>query len=504
MIQTDDHFIYVSTSQRLDAPKVKKGYRFPKNIWSCRELFSRFSAFQTELKEIGLQLRAEQDSLLAIRKQTAPILQGLREYQNQDVHYLKHLDAAGIFNEQRTGKTPTAIQLLQGRALIVCPASLTYNWQREIDKWTGQQATVISGKKRTYDNADILIVSKDTLKQDIDKVSQEFDVVIVDEAHFLRNYQTAQSKALFKLKAKKKYALTGTPTVKHPADIFGILHFLNPKQYPSYWQFVERYFYVEDNYLGYKEVGKAIPERLAELQGIVGMISTQRKRKDVMAWLPDKQRTTFYCEMSSKQRKAYNEMLEYFFVEDTDVDASTVLTQLIRLRQLCTEPHLLGLDVPSAKTDALTEWLENNDGSVVIMSMFTSYLKHLQGKLKGRIGMIHGEMSNREKMEQAEQFQRGEIDVLLCNIISAGTGFTLDRAETIIFMDKAWNPAENEQAEDRITPTTQDKLHKHEIISFVCQDSIDERINQLLDQKKSLTDLVNEGGLQAIKHLLHK
>ena len=154
----------------------------------------------------------------------------------------------------------------------------------------------------------------------------------------------------------------------------------------------------------------------------------------------------------------------------------------------------------------LTESLPQGDG-VVIMSMFTSYLKKVKPIMEERgfrIGMIHGEMSNAEKMDAAERFQRGEYDILLCNIISAGTGFTLDRAEVVIFMDKAYNPAENEQAEDRITPTTEDKLHKHTVISFVSQKSVDERINELLDKKKTLTDLINEGGLEAVKKLFEK
>jgi len=286
------------------------------------------------------------------------------------------------------------------------------------------------------------------------------------------------------------------------------LHFLYPKKFPSYWQFAERYFQVGQNFMGFNEVGNVKSHRKEELQEMLGIISVQRKRKDVMQWLPDKERTTFYCEMTTKQKKAYEEMLQYFFVEESDVDASTVLAQLTRLRQICLEPSLLELDTGSGKTDALLDYLkESSNEPIVIMSMFTSYLKYVKPLLENiglKVGMIHGEMSNKEKMEQAEKFQRGEIDLLLCNIISAGTGFTLDRAETIIFMDKAWNPAENEQAEDRITPTTQEKTHKHSIISFVCQNTIDEKINALLENKKSLTDIVNEGGLEAIKKLLAK
>jgi SNF2 family DNA or RNA helicase len=531
-VKTDDDFIYfnnvtIQERSRLlnfhNAVKVKNGFRVPMNLWSLRELIKDFPQVKSVLepnrqaKENGLK------SLVELKKQAREFVfdKRLRGYQNEDVYYLKALKCAGVFNEQRTGKTPTMISLIAKlfprTNLIVCPASLVYNWQREFEKWLPNiRVAVVTGtpKKREQiykdfkEHGGVLVVSKDTLKVDTDKsvYLQTFGMVIVDEAHFLRNYKTAQSKALFKLKAERKYALTGTPTVKHPADIYGILHFLYPKKFTSYWQFAERYFKVEENFMGYNEVLGVKKHRIDELQNIVGIISVQRKRKDVMEWLPQKERITFYCEMTPKQRKAYKEMLDYFFIENTLVDASTILAQLTRLRQICLEPSLLNLDMESGKTEALIDYLkESSSEPIVIMSMFTSFLKLMKTKLeslKFKVGMIHGEMTNKQKMEQAEKFQRGEIDVLLCNIISAGTGFTLDRAETIIFTDKAWNPAENEQAEDRITPTTPDKVHKHTIISFVCQNTVDEKINTLLENKKSLTDIVNEGGLKAIKKLL--
>ncbi|CAB4142586.1 HepA Superfamily II DNA/RNA helicases, SNF2 family [uncultured Caudovirales phage] len=540
-VTTDENFIYFSLFgskergiliDKFSAVKTKQGYRVAKNLWSIRELYSEFPDLRDDLAVIGASQKEEVNYLTRVRKaselvqvqQTDRHNKSLRGYQNSDIYYLKHLLSAGVFNEQRTGKTPTVIHLLKDllnpldQAIVVCPASLIYNWQREFEKWTPDvKTTVIAGTKSKREKgyvkfqSGVMIVSKDILKQDIDMVSEfDFTIAVIDEAHFLRNYKTTQSKALFKLKAERRYALTGTPTVKHPADIYGILHFLYPKKFPSYWQFVERYFNIENNFMGYKEVLSEKKHRIEELQNIIGILSVQRKRRDIMQWLPDKERTTFYCEMDSKQRKAYQEMLEYFFVEETEVDASSVLTQLIRLRQICLDPSLLGIDAASAKTDTLVEWLteslpKGEGEGVVIMSMFTSYLKKLNDLLteKGfRVGFIHGELDSKVKQFNATLFQEGKLDILLCNIVSAGTGFTLDRAETIIFTDKAWNPAENEQAEDRITPTTPDKVHKHTIISFVCQNSVDEKINELLERKKSLTDLINEGGLEAIKKLL--
>lgn len=337
-----------------------------------------------------------------------------------------------------------------------------------------------------------------------------FDAVICDEGHRLRNYKSLQSKAVFKLgkKAKRKYVLTGTPTVSHSSNIFGILHFLNPQKFRSYWAFVDRYFEQSTDWMGHRQIENVRKDREQELGELVALISTQRKRKDVMQWLPEKQRSTFHVEMCTKQQKLYSDMLKFFTSKDDtgqEADAQNIITQLMRLRQLCLDPRLLGFEVVGAKTDALLEYLDDHREPIVIMSMFTSYLKLLKPsieKLGLKTGFIHGEQTNAEKDTAKTLFQEGRIDILLCNIISAGVGHTLDRSGCVIFTDKAWNPIENDQAEDRICPTTEDKNHKHEIITFTCQGTVDARIDELLSQKVSLTDYVNNGGARAIKRLL--
>jgi SNF2 family DNA or RNA helicase len=406
------------------------------------------------------------------------------------------------------------------RNLVVAPASLVHNWKKEVERWYPEaMCHVIEGTplkrearwKYPYiqDVPYVYIVSKDTVKQDI-KIAKEtvFDTCFVDECHFLRNPKTAQSKAIYQIKAERRYALTGTPSVKSAMDIWGILHFLYPQKFSSYWDFFNRYIETRKNWAGYDEIIGVKPHRKDELEELIGFISVQRKRKEVMEWLPDKERITIHCKMEGKQLKLYNQMKDDFLASDeegNEVDTPGVLSQLMRLRQICLDPTLLELKAPSAKTEALLEYLENNSDPVVIMSMFTSYLEMLKEKLQNleeKVGEINGKMSNHEKEKNAMAFQNGDTRILLCNIISAGTGFTLDRAETILFTDYPYNPSELEQAEDRITPTTEARIHKHTIVSFVCSDSVDEKIQKIIENKKSLTDVINEGGREAIKRLL--
>jgi SNF2 family DNA or RNA helicase len=426
--------------------------------------------------------------------------------------YLKSRGSTLVLNEPRTGKTPTMIAVLNAlvpkTTLIVTPSSLTYNWSKEIEIWsdlldsyvysgTPKQREKIMKQYKHSTGYKVFIVSKDTLKKDKELQDMVFSVMIVDEAHFLRNWKTAQSQAINKVTAKVKYALTGTPAVKHGSDVYGLLHFINPEAFPSYWQFTERYFNIEDNGWG-KDLGDVKSFREKELKDIMAVNSVQRKRKDVMKWLPSAQYQTLNVKMEGKQLKLYEQMLETFIATDdeseTEIDTMNVLSQLIRLRQLCLDPRLLGFDAPSVKTKALLEFAEDNTEPFIVMTTFSSYFKIIKPeleKLGKKVGIIDGSISQKHKFKTAEDFQKGHYDILLCNIIAAGTGFTLDRADTVIFLDKDFNPANNEQAQDRIVPTTKERYHSITVISLVCDGSIDARVNEIIDRKEDLTKIIN-------------
>jgi SNF2 family DNA or RNA helicase len=126
--------------------------------------------------------------------------------------------------------------------------------------------------------------------------------------------------------------------------------------------------------------------------------------------------------------------------------------------------------------------------------MFSSYFDLVKPELKKlgkKVEVIDGSVSKANRQRIVDEFQKGTIDILLANIIATGTGLTLDRADTIIFLDKSFSPADNEQAQDRIVPTTKERLHPINIISFVADGTVDERINQILERKEDLTKLIN-------------
>jgi SNF2 family DNA or RNA helicase len=506
------------TARKLDAVwvKSKNAYKVPNTLGALRELHkagydvAEYGKKKAEAREVHLTYKNLEDTFGD---------EHLRPYQRVDVHYLKNLPHAAVFNEQRTGKTPTTLKLLEAegheKIIIICPASLVLNWKKEVETWTSLKAFAVNGTKTKRTNTygawtlrkGCLILSKDTAKADIDLLSK-FDkyALVVDEAHFLRNYKSQQSKAVFKLgkNASKRLALTGTPAVNKGDDLYGILHFLYPSRFSSYWAFVERYFKTWSSPWGVREVSGY--KRKEELQEILDLISVQRKRSEVMSWIPPKQYQTIALEMSSKQRKAYDEMLHMFTVEEADLDAPSVLAQLTRLRQICLAPELLNIAAPSTKEQFILEWLENNPNEqVIIFSNFSSYLKKLHHKLyKGpyKYGILTGETSKQTRADLVESFQNGDIKILLANIQAAGVGLTLDKASTVIFLDRAYTVAENQQAEDRAVATTENSNQDCMIIDVVCENSIDEHINDILSKKKSVIEVVNN--YKSIKELVHK
>lgn len=481
-------------------------WRVPNNVGALRELH----IMGLQVTQLGNN-KAKQRYDFLEKKYGVPSLyptfnQNLRPYQMEDASFLLQGKAFGVFNEMRTGKTPTMIQTIASigkRTLLVVPASLILNWESEIKKWSDIRTIVVNTtpKKRLdlYQEmameGGVLIISKDTAKRDLQKLQElTYDVIVLDEAHYLRNYKTMQSQAIYKLgrQASHRYALTGTPATNKPSDVFGILKFLYPSRFTSYWQFVERYFTVEDGFWG-KKIGEFKTKlRKREFFETLETVSIQRKRKDVMQWLPPKQYQTIPLEMGAKQRKAYDQMLDTFQVEGTEIDASTVLAQLTRLRQLSLAPSSLQVNAPSIKEEFIKEWVADNPREpVLIFSNFSTYLKTLHKDVKGSL-IITGENTAKEKQQAVDDFQGGKSNVLFANIQAGGTGLTLDRAGTVIFLDRSYEPTLNAQAEDRLVATTQESNQAALIIDLVCKDSVDEKINYMVKNKISITKIVND------------
>ena len=440
----------------------------------------------------------------------------LRPYQREDVEFLKQRAAAGCFNEQRTGKTPTIATVCKekgfDRVLIVCPASALYPWQTEYKKWTGIPATIVTGtpaQKQTivdlWQNG-ALIISYGSLKAKstalLDYILlKKPEACIIDEAHRIKDRNTANAKAVFEL-AKyipNRYALTGTPAPNKPEEIWSILHFINPKLYKSYWNFISEYFitHLQSNGQGqtFKQIDYLKPSRVPDLQNILNNCATQRKRKDVMTWLPEKEPAVKILLPATKEQQKYLTDLQDYF-ETENIVTQGILDRLIRYRQICLHPALLGLKGKSPKLEWIKDYLTDYpERPTILFSKFTSFIHILDEELN-KSGIKHdiivGATPAEERFRAVNDFQSGKNNFLILNIDAGKENLTLDRAEVCIFTDKFPPVGDLEQAEARFVATTEDRANKPNVIyELIIKGTYDEQLYDLIEKRAEAVDAIN-------------
>jgi len=441
----------------------------------------------------------------------------LRDYQKEDALFLASLPSSACFNEQRTGKTPTAIETIRLRGLenekvlIITTASSVIQWKNEYERWLEKPCVLCAGSPKIKQKAieewtHGLVISIDSFKatkahdgQITAILNNKPQFIILDEAHKIKNPQTANATALFKTnKIPYRLALTGTPAQGKPYDIFSILKFLFPSDFRSYWKFLEEYFIVEEETIyikgkprTFKTYERFQPGKEEELQLLLNSFSTQRKRKDVMPWLPDKFYEQVKLEPSREQKKYLQELKDTY--RTGDITTTGTLDRLIRYRQICLDPALLDLKGKSPKTEWIKQYIKDYpDESIIIFSKFTSYLCLLAEQLDTTWAMLIGSTTTTQRGQFVKDFQDKKFKVFLINIDAGKEALTLDAAETTIFADKYPPIGDIEQAEDRFIASTIDKKNKaHKIVELMITDSFDEEIYELLKKRKSETDVIN-------------
>lgn len=441
-------------------------------------------------------------------------MNSLRPYQEDDCKTVMAYKSYAIFSEQRTGKTPIAITAMVRRGvtkfIVVCPASAAYPWAEEIQRWGAIPAVVCMGTKLKKQkiteswNKGAIVISYDSLKStkthdgmiDI-LLNKHPEGVILDEAHRIKNRNSANARAAYVLsRLPYKLALTGTPAPNKPDEIWSILHFLWPKTFKSYWKFVQHFMYVNKRYTGthtFTEVGNIIPTMQDEFIDLIARGAIQRKRKDVMRWLPDKEYQRILLPPTTEQLKYLQELQDYF--ETGNIVTQGVLDRLIRYRQICLSPSLVSLPCAhNPKTEWIQSYLQDYpDRSTILFSKFTSYIHELTEILTSTtFGVIVGSTSQKQRNQAIKDFQSGKIKLLLINIDAGKEALTLDKAEAIIFTDKFPPVGDIAQAEDRFVATTKDKADKaHIIYELVLKGTYDEQLYTLIEQRASSVDAIN-------------
>lgn len=447
----------------------------------------------------------------------------LREYQEKDIEFLSGNKCGAIFNEVRTGKTPIALLTWDRwkikNLLIIAPVTVQRHWQNSVAEWLNKPAYVITFleknvrssfyRKLQIENGWILIISKDTFKldeQEIKKIKREKEepfqdcCIIIDEAHFLHNYDSKQSKSVYNLNSVTyKLVLTGTPIVNNYSDIFGILKFLFPEEYCNFEDFVEKYFWTTKLWIKKRKkfflVKKATSikeHKKQELFHKINSFSVNRKKEEVLHWLPEVVRQQEYLIMDEEQWKIYKkvekrvEILKTKSIKEVDPDALLKTAVLF--------PESLKYKKNGIKTEYIINYLkeqidhETGKSILIFSTRSSTFLVPLAKKLKKekiKTQIIIGEtpIIDREKIIQS--FQKKINKILLCNTQTLNLGVELSQADVIIFADRSYSLADNEQAEARFLPPTDKGNAKTKlIIDLICKETIDEKIISLLERKK--------------------
>ncbi|MEA3186280.1 MAG: hypothetical protein QOD99_110 [Chthoniobacter sp.] len=435
----------------------------------------------------------------------------LRNYQKDGVYWMHFLARNGLggilADEMGLGKTVQAlafIRMARTPALIVCPSSLVYNWEREAARFAPElRCLSIVGPDRAalflrIQESDLIITSYALLRRDLEQYRRsEFSTVVLDEAQHIKNPDTQNFQAAMGLRARTRFVLTGTPMENSVRDLWSIMEFLLPNYLGKRADFRERYEQPIQG--GDRAAGERLTRRIRPFM-------LRRLKKTVATELPDKLEQVAYCELTAEQRGVYAELLNESRKQISDATGETnagrkkllMLTALLRLRQACCDLRLLkmpGIKQPSAKLELLDELLrEAIDGGhrVLIFSQFVTMLQLIRDRLiESTVPFCYLDGATKKRGEEVDRFQASdEIPVFLISLKAGGTGLNLTRADTVIHFDPWWNPAVEAQATDRAHRIGQQSV----VTSYklITKGTVEEKILALQRRKRELIDATVE------------
>ncbi|NJJ38357.1 DEAD/DEAH box helicase [Paenibacillus apii] len=395
--------------------------------------------------------------------------------------------------------------------LILCPTSLLGNWQRELRRFSPTLGVYIHhGSRRVRGAAfreqavshDIVLTTYHLAGRDSeDLASVSWSTVVLDEAQYIKNYRTKQAQSVMRLAAPHRIAMTGTPVENRLGELWSIFHFLNPGYLGTFHSFRERY-----------GTGEGM-ERLRELHRLVSPFLLRRLKSDpdISKDLPEKLELKSYCALTEHQALLYqgvvNEMLDTIGESTGMARRGLVLSSLTKLKQICDHPQLFlkeegraSRNDQSGKMEAMFEVLDSISElgeSALIFTQYVAMGELLVNRLAKRYGktplFLHGGVSKRDRDEMVRSFQEGEgTAFFVLSLKAGGVGLNLTRANHVLHYDRWWNPAVENQATDRAFRIGQ--LKNVQVHKLICQGTLEERIDELIERKKNLSEQVVGSG----------
>ncbi|MBT9778133.1 hypothetical protein GPL15_16655 [Clostridium sp. MCC353] len=444
----------------------------------------------------------------------------LRPYQEHGYRWLMTLDQLGfggiLADDMGLGKTVQTIAFLLARkqrgsrkSLVVCPASLVYNWESEIRRFSeGLAVDVISGsvkereEKIKHGSGDVFLTSYDLLKKDLDKYKDLFfDYMILDEAQNIKNYTTQAAKAVKSISSGRRFALTGTPIENSLGELWSIFDFLMPGILGNYKQFKVRY---ETPIVSRNDEAAA-----GRLQKMIRPFILRRLKRDVLKELPDKIEKVIYSGMEGEQLKLYlanaqnaRDILARIDPNDFASKKFQIFAELTKLRQLCCDPSLVyeNYKGEAAKLDTCMELVQNavaSGNKLLLFSQFTSMLERIEGRLNdAEIGYykLTGSTPKEKRVEMVQEFNEGDRPVFLISLKAGGTGLNLTAAGVVIHYDPWWNMAAQNQATDRAHRIGQKQVVT--VYKLIMKGTLEEKILEMQERKAGLSeDIMAEGSI---------
>ena len=427
----------------------------------------------------------------------------LRDYQKKGIQWLQmlhHYGFGGILaDDMGLGKTLQAIAFLSSqlqensRVLILAPSGLIYNWADEFQKFAPNLDVVVVHGLKPYretilaEKHQIYVTSYATFRQD-SEIYQDlsFDFLFLDEAQVMKNAQTKIAKTLRKFVVPSVFALSGTPIENNIGELWSIFQIVLPGLLPAKKDFM-----------------KLPAERVAHF---IKPFVMRRKKEEVLTELPDLIEVVYKNELEDQQKAIYlaqlqqmQERIEHVTAAEFQRNRVEILTGLMRLRQICDTPALFMEDYKgdSGKLDSLRDLLSQiaeGNHRVLIFSQYRGMLDRIEEELP-QLGLtsfkVTGSTPSQERQEMTKAFNQGECDVFLISLKAGGVGLNLTGADTVILVDLWWNPAVESQAIGRAHRMGQEQAV--EVYRLVTRGTIEEKIQELQEQKRNLVSEVLDG-----------
>jgi SNF2 family DNA or RNA helicase len=417
---------------------------------------------------------------------------------------ISELGFGGILaDEMGLGKTIQTIAFLLSEkrkiTLIACPTSLIYNWKEEFQKFAPSlKVLIVHGAQRvdtinSFSDYDVILTTYGTLRLDIDYYTDIiFDYCIIDEGQNIKNASAQNTKVIKEIKAKRRFALTGTPIENNLTELWSIFDFVMPGYLYSKEVFQEKFISRGE-------------ENLESLKLLIKPFILRRIKKEVMKELPEKVEKKLLVEMTDPQKALYSDYIKRIknAMRNNKDGRIEILSYLTKLRQICLDPSLIIEDYNggSGKMEVAVELIKEHiasGGKVLLFSQFTSALDKIGERLnKEKINFFHlqGKTKPKDRIKLVKDFNSSEsVKVFLISLKAGGTGLNLTSANLVIHFDPWWNPAVEDQATDRAHRIGQKSIV--EVIRLVSKGTIEEKIILLQEDKKELINDILTGELQ--------